>query len=92
MVLGLEFGKSPSNLTYPNYRPKFKNDLNTMEFLRDKKCSSTIIIDDYNVRPYLHVVENFFDGQIIGRFGVFNKLKKCENIDELIDIYSYDTR
>ena len=37
LVLGLEFGKSPSNLTYPNYRPKFKNDLNTMEFLRDKK-------------------------------------------------------
>jgi len=37
LVLGFEFGKSPSNLSYPNYRPKFKNSLNTIEFLRDKK-------------------------------------------------------
>ena len=57
-----------------------------------KNYSSTIIIDDYNVRPYLHVVENFFDGQIIGRFGVFDKLKEFENINELIEIYSNDPR
>ena len=62
------------------------------KFLRKRNCSSTVIIDDYTKRSYLHIVENFFGGQTIGRFGVFNKLKKCENIDELIDIYSYDTR
>ena len=37
LVLGFEFGKSPSNLNYPNYRPKFKDSFNTIEFLRDKK-------------------------------------------------------
>jgi len=62
------------------------------KFLRKRNCSSTVIIDDYTKRSYLHIVENFFGGQTIGRFGVFNKLKKCENIDELIDIYSYDIR
>jgi len=62
------------------------------KFLREKNYSSTIIIDDYNARPYLHVVENFFDGQIIGRFGVFDKLKEFENINELIEIYSNDQR
>ena len=77
---------------YKNVDCVIVNEREIQHEMRDKKCSSTIIIDDYNVRPYLHIVENFFDGQIIGRFGVFNKLKKCENIDELIDIYSYDTR
>ena len=41
MVLGFEFGKSPSNLNYPNYRPKFKDSFNTIEFLRDKKFSKS---------------------------------------------------
>ena len=41
LILGVEFGKSPSNLTYPNYKPKFKNSLNNIEFLRDKKFTKS---------------------------------------------------
>ena len=66
--------------------------LNLYKFLKEKNSSSTIIIDDYATRPYLHIVEKFFDGQIIGRQGVFDKLKEFKNIDELIKIYSYDFR
>jgi hypothetical protein len=62
------------------------------KFLRKRNCSSTVIIDDYTKRSYLHIVENFFGGQTIGRFGVFDKLKEFKNIDKLIKIYSNDFR
>ena len=62
------------------------------KFLKDKKCSSTIIIDDYVSRSYLHILGQLFDGQIIGKQAVFTKLKEFKNIDELIKIYSYDYR
>lgn len=41
LVLGFEFGKSPSNPIYPNYRVKFKNNFNKLEFLKDKKFSKS---------------------------------------------------
>ena len=64
------------------------------KFLKERNCSSTIIIDDYITRHYLHVVENFFEGKRIGRFGVFNKLKKLQEkeINNLIEIHSLDLR
>lgn len=62
------------------------------KFLKDKKCSSTIIIDDYVPRIYLHILGKLFDGQIIGKQAVFTKLKEFKNIDELIKIYSCDLR
>lgn len=63
------------------------------KFLKEKNFSTTIIIDDYGYRPYLCVIDKLFDGKkIIGRQAVFDKLKECENINELIKIYSYDYR
>ena len=63
------------------------------KFLKEKNFSTTIIIDDYAYRPYMQVVDKFFDGKkMIGRQAVFDKLKECENINELIKIYSYDFR
>lgn len=41
LVLGFEFGKSPSNLTYPNYKTKFKNNSNTIKFLKGKKITKS---------------------------------------------------
>ena len=63
------------------------------KFLKEKNFSTTVIIDDYGYRPYLRVIDKLFDGKkIIGRQAVFDKLKECENINELIKIYSYDFR
>lgn len=64
------------------------------KFLKARNSTSTIIIDDYITRHYLHVVSNFFEGKTIGRFGVFNKLKKLQDkeIDDLIKIHSLDQR
>ena len=41
LVLGFEVGRSPSNPIYPNYRVKFNNNFNTLEFLKDKKFSKS---------------------------------------------------
>ena len=41
LVLGFEFGRSPSNPIYPNYKVKFNNNFNTLEFLKDKKFSKS---------------------------------------------------
>jgi len=65
--------------------------LHVYKFLKKMNLSSTIIIDDY-YRPYLKVAENFFIGDVVGRFGVFNGIKDYDKIDELIETYSYDYR
>ncbi len=62
------------------------------KFLNEKKCSSTIIIDDYKKRPYLHVLEDLFHIEKVGSFGVCGELKKSENVDEFIKIYLNDPR
>jgi len=63
------------------------------KFLREKNYSWTLIIDDYVPRThYMQVLEKCFEGKSVGRQKVFTKLKECNNIDELIDIYSFDYR
>ena len=63
------------------------------KFLKEKNFATTIIIDDYAYRPYMQAVNQFLDGKkMIGRQAVFDKLKECENINELIKIYSNDFR
>ena len=63
------------------------------KFLKEKNYSWTLIIDDYATRThYMQVLEKCFEGKLVGRQKVFTKLKECNNIDELIKIYSYDYR
>ena len=62
------------------------------KFLKNRNLSSTIIIDDYKRRPYLHIVENFFHVKTVGSFAVCDKLKELKNLDELIKIYLDDAR
>lgn len=58
------------------------------KFLKDKNTNTTILIDDYAGRSYLHILEKLFRIEIIGRFGVCTQLKQYENLDNLIKIYS----
>ena len=58
------------------------------KFLREKNTSTTILIDDYDHRAYLHILEKLFHIEVVGRFGVCTQLKKYENVDKLIKIYS----
>ena len=41
LVLGFEFGRSPTNRIYPNYQTKFKNNSNTIKFLKGKKITKS---------------------------------------------------
>jgi len=62
------------------------------KFLKNKNSSTTIIIDDYKMRPYLHILEELFHIEKIGSFGVCTKLKEFKDLDRLIKIYSVDAR
>lgn len=67
--------------------------LSIYKFLKEKNHLWTLIIDDYAPRThYMQVLEKCFEGKLVGRQKVFTKLKECNNIDELIDIYSFDFR
>jgi len=67
--------------------------LSIYKFLKGKNYLWTLIIDDYAPRThYMRVLEKCFEGELVGRQKVFTKLKECNNIDELIDIYSFDYR
>ena len=61
------------------------------QFFSKNKKKFIIIIDDYQDRNYYHILNKFFKVKMVGRFGVFYKLKK-NKASELINHYSLDYR
>ncbi len=61
------------------------------KFFSKNKKSFVIVVDDYRDRKYYHILNKFFKVKIVGRFGVFNKLKS-KSTTKLIDKYSLDYR
>ncbi len=59
--------------------------------LKFKKKKFTIIIDDFKNRKHYSEIKSFFFVNLIGRFGVINKIKKI-NTSKLINKYKYDFR
>lgn len=66
--------------------------LNLYNFYKEKKIDFNIIIDDYNDRPSYHVLENYFEIEKIGRFGVANKVKFVNNINNDLEKFYLDCR
>ena len=61
------------------------------QYLRRNKKKSLIIIDDYKERKFYHILKNFFEIKIIGRFGILERIKN-RDVTNLIDKYSLDYR
>ena len=51
----------------------------------------TIILDDYNDRPYYKVLEKFYEIKIVGRFAILlNPIKS--DVSKEVDKYAIDCR
>ncbi len=61
------------------------------QYLRRNKKKSLIIIDDYKERKFYHILKNFFEIKMIGRFGILERIKN-RDVTNLIDKYSLDYR
>ena len=62
------------------------------KFIKKNNIKTTLLLDDYVGRPSYYILEKLFFSKKIGRIGVFNKLKKYQNIELLIDKFSKDER
>ena len=70
--------------------------LNIFKFLKENNLFKTcVILDDFKDRDYYNMIKIFFKVSLIGRLGICyikKEIEQTQDVNKLIEYYSYDDR